>query len=252
MASGDTDMLTQAIERNAPAVLSLPSAGMVRYYKSRFLRCDGDRVWLESVPAERALIESLIQSGEEVPVSFKSGTRKASFLSLIKSIDCNYRFFDTEGPLEAIEMIRPRSVAPMQRRTDYRVPVRPTDGFKIHLWRINEQVHIKDPPPDRCYMPAQVSDLSVGGVGVIFDERPTLVAEQRIRILLQQGKGEPMLLEGRAGILRKIVETEQYETGIQFQDLQQSLPGRQMLTQLTRIVQILQLQEAKRTRGLAG
>lgn len=251
MGSNDADMLKQAIERNVPAVLSLPSAGMVRYHKSRFLRCEGDRVWLESVPTERALIESLIESCEEVPVSFKSGTRKASFLSPIKSLDCKYRFFDTEVPLQAIEMIRPMSVAPTQRRTHYRVPVRPEDGFKIKLWRISEQAYINDQPPDPCYMPAKVRDLSVGGVGVIFDIRPTLVPEQRVRILLQQGKSEPMLLEGRAGELRKDA-SDHYETGIQFQDLQQSLEGRRMLTQLTRIVQTLQLQEAKRTRALAG
>ncbi len=252
MATSESDMLTQAIERNSAAVLSLPSAGMVRYYKTRFLRCEEGRVWLESVPNERALIESLILDGQPAIVSFKIGNRKASFASAIYHLDCDYRFFDTQAPLQAIQIKRPPTVKPVQRRSHYRVPVRETDGFKIQLWRIAEQAYLGDEPADFAYMPATVRDLSVGGVGVIFDARPVLIEDQRIRILLKHGNAEPMLIEGRSGPLRRMPSGTAYETGIRFQDLQHSLPGRQMLTELNRIVQGLQLQEAKRVRGIAG
>lgn len=252
MAPSDSDMLTQAIERNSAAVLSLPSAGMVRYYKTRFLRGAGERVWLESVPTERVLIESLILDGQLVEVSFKTGTRKASFSSAIYHLDCNYRFFDTQGAVQAIEMLRPAAAKPVQRRTHYRVPVRDDDCFSIQLWRIAEHVHLGDEPPELGYMPATVRDLSVGGVGVIFPSRPVLVTDQRVRVLLRHGDAEPMLIEGRSCPLRQIDGGQTFEAGIQFQNLQGSLRGRQLITELTRIVQGLQLAEAKRIRGMAG
>jgi c-di-GMP-binding flagellar brake protein YcgR len=248
-------MLTQAIDRNSAAVLSLPSAGMVRYHKTRFLRSLEQRIWLESVPTERALIESLIHDGQLVVVSFKTGARKASFSSPIYHLDYNYRFFEsdgTEGPLQAIEMVRPAVVKPVQRRSHYRVPVRETDQFTIQVWRIAEHVHIEDEPQDLAYLPATVRDLSVGGVGVIFMSRPLLVTDQRMRILLRHGDSPPMLLEGRTGPLRRLGDGRGFEVGIEFQNLQESLRGRQMLTELTRIVQGLQLRAMKRTRGTAG
>jgi hypothetical protein len=252
MTQNDSNMLTQAIERNSAAVLSLPSAGMVRYHKTRFLRCIDDRIWLESVPTERALIESLIIDGQLVLVSFKVGTQKASFSSPICRLDCDYKFFDTGIALQALEMVRPAAVKPVQRRSHYRVPVREEDGFGIQLWRVAEHVDLNDKPPDLGYLPATVHDLSVGGVGVIFAARPVLVTNQRVRILLQHGNSPPMLLEGRSGSLRRLEDGERYEVGIQFQNLQESLKGRQMTTDLTRIVQGLQLQEMKRARRAAG
>jgi len=245
-------MLTQAIERNSAAVLSLPSAGMVRYHKTRFLRCVDDRVWVESVPAERVLIESLISSAEPVEVSFKAGSRKARFSSPIHHLHCDCKFFDTEDALEALELALPAAAKPVQRRTYYRVPVRDSDRFRIQIWRVAERVHLNDKPPEPGYLPSGVLDLSVGGVGVIFQVRPVLATDQRMRILLYHGDSAPMLIEGRSGALRRLEDGERFEVGIKFQNLQESLKGRQMITDLTRIVQGLQLQEMKRTRGNAG
>jgi len=107
MLQHDADMLTQAIERNSAAVLSLPSAGMVRYYKSRFLRALDHRVWLESVPGERPLIETLIEQKLPVLVSFKAGQRKVSFSSPIFELDHTYRFFDAQDAVQAVLMPAP-------------------------------------------------------------------------------------------------------------------------------------------------
>jgi c-di-GMP-binding flagellar brake protein YcgR len=252
MFQRDADMLTQAIERNSAAVLSLPSAGMVRYYKSRFLRGIDQRVWLESVPEERMLIETLIQEGHPVEVSFKVGQRKVTFSSPIFELDSQYRFFDTQAAVPAVRMQRPAVVKPLQRRTHFRVPARESDEFSIQLWRIAEHVNLKDQPKDLCYLPATVRDLSVGGVGVIFQKRPLLVAEQRMRVLLKHGDCEPMLLEGRSGPVRHDKTSQSYEAGIEFRTLQSTLEGRRMLTELTRIVAGLQLQEARRQRGLSA
>jgi hypothetical protein len=133
--------------------LSLPSAGMVRYYKSRFLRSVDQRVWLESVSEERMLIETLIQEGSPVEVSFKIGQRKVTFSSPIFELDSQYRFFDTQAAVSALRMQRPAVVKPQQRRTHFRVPARESDGFAIQLWRIAEHVDLKEEPKDLCYFP---------------------------------------------------------------------------------------------------
>jgi c-di-GMP-binding flagellar brake protein YcgR len=252
MNDRDIDILTQAIERNSAAVLALPSAGMVRYYKSRFLRAVDERVWLEGVPTEGLLIDTLIQEATPVEVAFKSGQRKVTFTSPIFEVDGEYRFFDAQSGIQAVLMQRPAAVKPLQRRTYYRVPVREDDEFSIQLWRMAEHLHLKDEPKDLCYLPATVRDLSVGGVGVIFQAKPLLVTGQRMRILLKQEGREPMLMEGRAGTVRQDNQGGTFETGIEFRGLQNSLQGRQTITDLTRIVSRLQLNEAKRIRSLAG
>jgi c-di-GMP-binding flagellar brake protein YcgR len=252
MAKNDSDMLFEAIERNAAAVLSLPSAGMVRYHKTRFLRAIDDRVWIESVPSERPLIKSLIEDGQEVSVHFKVGSRKAGFASAIHALDVQYRFLKTAEMLEAIQLYRPPVVKPVQRRSYYRAPVHAADKLKIELWRITEEAALEDQPTPMTRLKATVRDLSVGGVGVIFLETPLLTEGQRLRILLCKADGEPMLIEGRSRSLEQNEQSKKFEAGIRFHDLQGSLRGRRQLNHITRIVAALELNEARRLRGMAG
>jgi c-di-GMP-binding flagellar brake protein YcgR len=246
------NMLTQAIERNSAAVLALPSAGMFRYHKTRFLRGVGERVWLESVADDQPLLQSLIGSGEQVSVTFKAGPHTAVFSSPILELDGAYQFFDSREPIQAVLMNRPASVKPLQRRTNFRVMLRPEDGFRVRLWRINEKADVRDQPNDLCEMPTVAADLSTGGIGVVFAEKPLLVSGQRLRVLLSWGSRRPMIIEGRAGQVRHDKPSNTYTTGIQFQLLQASLEGRQFLTELTRTVSWLQLEDAKRNRAKAG
>lgn len=252
MGSNPTDILTRAIERNSAAVLSLPAADSVLYCKSRFLGCVDEHAWLESVPGKRALLESLIQTGAQVEISFKAGARQASFTSQICRLDSHYRSFNSAAPLQAIQIIRPASVIPPQRRSHYRVSVRSSDQLIIRLWPIAEEADLNDQPPEAGYLPTTVHNLSVGGVGLIFHSRPPLLTNQRMRILLQQGDSPPMLLEGRPSRVRTIGDGNTLDVGIHFENLHTSLRGRQTLADLTRIVAALQLQEVKRARQLAG
>lgn len=252
MTNDQADMLTQAIERNSAAVLALPSAGMFRYHKTRFLRAVDDRVWLESVAEERTLIESLVRSGVPAVISFRTGAVKSIFSSPILKLDGDYRCFDSQSPVQAVIIHRPAQVKPVQRRTNYRVNLRPEDGFRIRLWRINEQVDFRDQPTDLCELPANMQDLSVGGTGVMFAKKPLLITGQRLRVQLSWGNRPPVLVEGRNGPVRHDKACDSYTTGIQFQNLQATLEGRRFLTELTRTVSGLQLEEAKRHRGVAG
>ena len=55
-----------------------------------------------------------------------------------------------------------------------------------------------------------------------------------------------MLLEGRSRWVRYNQWNDSYEAGIEFRELQASMQGRQMLTELTRILAGLQLKEARK------
>jgi c-di-GMP-binding flagellar brake protein YcgR len=249
MIARDSEMLTQAIERNCAAVLALPSAGMNRIYKTRFLRGEGRRIWLDSVPGEQVLIQSLVADQTPVGVCFKIGQRKISFSSPILELDEKCKFFDAVAPIQALLMERPETVKPVQRRMHFRMPLRDSDQFSVRLWRVNEYVDLKDEPKDIFELPAEVCDLSVGGLGVIFRKRPLLVAEQRLRVLLKHGNAQPMLIEGRSGVVRFNEAENIYETGIEFRGLQASLGGRKLTTELTRLIAALELTEARRKRG---
>jgi c-di-GMP-binding flagellar brake protein YcgR len=130
------------------------------------------------------------------------------------------------------------------------VPIRATDNANIKLWRIAEHVPLNEEPKDIFKLEATLRDLSVGGMGVVFQDRPLLVADQRMRIVLKLEDSKQLLLEARSGPIRQSGET--FEAGLHFRDLQASLEGRQMLTELTRIVHGMQLREAKRNRGKTG
>jgi hypothetical protein len=248
MTQEQREILAQAIERNSAAVLALPSAGMFRYHPTRFLRGVDERIWLQSVPEEPVLIKSLIATGTPVVVSYKIGQLKASFSSPILELDNAYRFFQAQEPVQAIMLTQPAVIKPQQRRTNYRVAIRPEDGFRVQLWRINDTADVIEQPIDLCELPVTIQNLSVGGVGVIFPVKPLLVAGQRMRVLLSWGNRPPVILEGRSGPVRQEKPGERYIAGIQFQNLQGTLEGRRFLTELTRTVSALQLEEAKRVR----
>ncbi len=67
--------------RNVGAALSLPSAGMLRHSKSRFLNSTDEGFLVESPPEEQALIAQLIAEKRPVGISFKHGAHMAMFAS---------------------------------------------------------------------------------------------------------------------------------------------------------------------------
>src|SRR4051812_1685417 len=106
MSSNHLDILLDAIARNAGIVLSLPSAGLLRHYKSRFLAEVKDGFWVESVPAERPLVEELVRTQMPAGVSFKSGLLKVIFTAPVIRHDPAYRV-NVGMVLEAIHVSFP-------------------------------------------------------------------------------------------------------------------------------------------------
>jgi c-di-GMP-binding flagellar brake protein YcgR len=248
--SKDQDMLADAIARNSAMVLSLPSAGMLRHHKSRFLSQEDGNFWVESAPDDRKLIDELINSQQPVGVSFKAQNKTVAFAVPIVSRNGEFRV-NAETTLEALLLKYPENIKAIQRRNNYRVSIIKGTELSARVWRIPEHVYLKDRPLAAAELSVQVRDLSLGGMGVNVlpknNEPPKIVAGERLRIQLAYN-GEDMLIEGRMLHSKPTGKPEPIRGGIQFKKLEHDIEGRQTLATLTKIVGELQREEVRRTR----
>jgi c-di-GMP-binding flagellar brake protein YcgR len=251
MAKDAHEILSEAVERNSAIVLSLPSAGMLRHHKSRFLGETDQGVWVELIPAERVLIDSLIAESKPCGVSFKVGDQKISFLGKPLQVEMEYRVND-QTVLPALLLERPTDVKAIQRRNNYRVRVPQDCDLKLQVWRIPETVRVKDKPNRAAELSVKLCDISVGGLGValhpIDGQPPKVLPGERLRVFLQNGESEAMIIEGRLRSSRPMPGSDVVQTGIQFKGLQEGMEGRQTLSELTAIIGELQRAEVRRHR----
>jgi len=252
MADDTEQILADAVGRNVGLVLSLPSAGMLRNHKSRFLGESPEGLWIESAPSDADLIDELIGHQHPAAVSFKTGTGKISFIATLLKREPNYRI-NAQVTAEALLIRRPSDVKSMQRRSDYRVRIGGDIEIAARIWRISEQADLRDVPMSYTEVPLELRDLSIGGMGVLVaptaDGSAPMVADQRVRIELTF-EGTPLILDGN---LRHVPKPQpggptKLRIGIQFKKLQNDMEGRQSLATLTRIVGELQRNEARRSR----
>jgi len=246
--SAQEKLLDDAINRNAGAVLSLPSAGMLRHYKSRFLANNADGFWIESAPGEKPLIDDLIIKAQSAGISFKAGPQKVVFASRILKHEPEFRV-NADTLVEALLMASPKEVKAIQRRNNYRVRV-PTDcGLRVRIWRIGEHVYLGDRPMAAQELPIHVRDLSIGGLGITFmpkkDGATRVTSEDRLRIAFEY-KDLSLLIEGRMKHPSLVASNTPTPAGVAFKALENNLEGRQILTQLTKIVGELQRDEVRR------
>ena len=245
------DILTEAVARNSATVLSLPSAGMLRHHKTRFLNETDEGVWIESIPAEHVLLADLIGAGKPCGVSFKAGDQKVSFVARPLRVDEQYAV-NAETVVPAVLLERPAEVKAIQRRNSYRVRVREDSELRVQVWRVPEHVRIKDKPARTAELAIRVRDISVGGLGVNVlakdGQPPKILPGERVRVLLKFGAGEELILEGRARTPRDTGNADEIHTGVQFKKLEDGLEGRQMLSELTKLVGAMHLEEVRRHR----
>jgi c-di-GMP-binding flagellar brake protein YcgR len=250
MGEETRDILADAVARNSAAVLSLPSAGMLRHHKSRFLAQTSEGLWIESVPAEAPLIEELLAMKTAVGVSFKAAPNKASFAVPILRRDSAYEF--TPGSVvEALLLQPPAKLKPVQRRNNYRVRVPDGSPLKIRVWRIADHVPVRDRPLASQLVPITLTDLSVGGMGVTITPNPddprAICSEQRLRVELKWENIE-LILEGVLRSPRGEKSKGIVKGGVQFKKLENDIAGRQAMAALTRIVGEFQREEVRRSR----
>jgi c-di-GMP-binding flagellar brake protein YcgR len=249
MAEENRDILADAVARNCAAVLSLPSAGMLRHHKSRFLAQTSEGLWVESAPGETPLIDELLQNKTAVGISFKAPPNKASFVAPILRRDPFYQLNAT-SIVEALLLQTPGKIKPVQRRSHYRVRVPEGASLTVRVWRIAEHVPVRDRPLASLQLNVTVRDLSVGGMGVLVQPDPdaqTLQAGQRLRVELKWEEIE-LILEGVLRIPHSDTPAGVIKGGIQFKKLENDLAGRQAMAALTRLVGEFQREEVRRSR----
>jgi c-di-GMP-binding flagellar brake protein YcgR len=250
MVSGDLQILHEAAARNSSIVLSLPSAGMLRHYKSRFLTVVDDGLWVESAAGEIPLIKELLATRQPVGISFRSGVNKIIFTAPLMRFAAAHRVND-ETEVEAILIARPAEIKSIQRRNSYRVRVTPESELTVRVWKIADHAYLNDRPLAAQEIKTELLDISIGGLGVIFrakdGQEPRIVPGQRVRVELKYQEAL-LLLDGRFRAPAPSEKGETLRTGITLKPLDSQLEGRQKLAQLTRIVSTLQREEVRRLR----
>jgi c-di-GMP-binding flagellar brake protein YcgR len=250
MAADNLDMLIDAISRNAGIVLSLPSAGMLRHHKSRFLGEGRGGFWVESEPREAPLVHSLIVSQRPAGISFKAGHLKVVFPAAVLQRDPAYRM-NASTQVEVVLLAMPSEIKVIQRRNNYRVRITPDGELSARIWRIGEHTDLADRPTIEQQVECELRDLSIGGIGVLLRGKeglpPKISTEDRLRIEVTHGE-TTLIFEGRMRYPTEPLKETAVRAGVQFKALQDSLDGRQILAQLTRIVGELQREEARRFR----
>ncbi len=251
MPASQDEILDQAIARNCAVVLSLLSEGTLQHHKSRFLSGDSQGVWLESVPSEHALIEQHIVSGQQCAISFKSSEKKVSFIARVLQLDAQFKV-NEQTVLPALLVDRPSEVKAIQRRKNYRVRIPQDSGLRTRMWKIPEHWYLTDKPTSAAEMSVQLRDISTGGVGVTFlsrsEQSPRVLADERIRVAIKPEDQEEFVLEGRIRSPRPDPDGQSIRAGVQFTKLQDGVEGRQILSELTKIVGALQLDDVRHRR----
>lgn len=244
------DILSQAVARNAAVVLSLPSAGMLRHHKSRFLGQTAEGLWIESVRDEILLIDQLLVQKIPVGVSFKAPPTKASFAVPILRRQDKYQF-NVASVVDALLLQTPDNVKALQRRNNYRVRIPEGAALKVRVWRIADHVPFRDRPLASQMISVKLNDLSVGGLGVALrynpDDPRRMHPGQRLRIELAWEEIE-LILEGVLRLVKSDPSSDAVTGGIEFKKLENDLAGRQAMAALTRIVGEFQREEVRRCR----
>jgi c-di-GMP-binding flagellar brake protein YcgR len=244
------DILSDAVARNSAMVLSLPSAGMLRHHKSRFLEEATEGVWIESVPSEGALIAELIVNAQPCGFSFKTGDQKVSFAATLLKAETAFRV-NADTTVAALLVARPAEVKAVQRRNNYRVKIQESGELRLKVWRVSEQADLRDKPVAAAELEAELRDISLGGIGVTFlpkdGQPPKVLADERVRVQLSHGELE-LLVEGRVRSPHSGAKAQTIATGIQFKKLEDGLEGRRILSVLTKIIGAMNMEEVRRHR----
>jgi c-di-GMP-binding flagellar brake protein YcgR len=250
MADDVQQQLQDAIARNTAAVLSLPSAGLLRHQKSRFLAVAEGGFWMECEPDQAPLIDELTRTEKPVAVSYKTGQLKTVFTCQVLGRDTQYRLNATTTCF-AVRLKLPTEIKQMQRRQSYRVRVPEDFELRLEIWRIAPRWVLRDKPSNTQKVQAELVDLSTGGLGVFFigenGEKPRVCPEDRLRILITTAETE-VLMEGQMRFPLPGKDPSRVRCGLAFKAMEGDLEGRQNLAKLQKIVGELQRHEARRAR----
>jgi c-di-GMP-binding flagellar brake protein YcgR len=254
MGNPNYEALRDAIARNSAAVLSLPSAGMVRHQKTRFLAEAENGFWIECDPGERPLVDSLMTEDSPVGVSFKTGHAPLAFVSPIRGHNPRFAVNETTA-VEAIFLTFPENFRERQRRQAYRVALPVAHDIALRIWHIPDHAVLRDRPMAAQEIGVRLTNISVMGIAANAKpgrdgKPPRFIAGERVRIALSW-PGQELLTEGRLIHFHPIGSDGQFAFGVQFKRLEKDIEGRQTLSKLTELVGTQQREEIKRRRNMS-
>ncbi|MGE5608135.1 MAG: PilZ domain-containing protein [Bacillota bacterium] len=246
--------LHKAIARNTGAVLSLPTAGKLCHYRTRFLgesqANDTDGFWIESVIQEIIFLQELIAAQTRVGIAYKAGETKCIFATPILKHQPDYHV-NRALKVDALLLAFPQTIKSLQRRALYRVHICPEMELAVRAWRIPDHVALHDKPLDSLELAFQVRDLSIGGIGFVCPPKngpaPHLACNQRLRIEIRYQQ-ITVLLEGHVKH-NQLTPDQSLRVGIQFDTSEGDLECRRAVSKLTTIVGQLHRQEVRRLSG---
>jgi c-di-GMP-binding flagellar brake protein YcgR len=256
-AADNQQLLTDAVARNAGIMLSIPSAGMDKHFKSRFLGETEQGVWIEVVAGSAEPLKELLSQQKPLDISFNNPTRVISFNTTAITFEEAHRI-NTDTAIPAMLIARPDQIKNVQRRGAYRVHVPRECELRIRVWVLTEHAHLNDRPMAAQEVKVELVDISIGGVGMRMpapaegQKQTRLIKDQRLRVELSY-KEMKMLFDGRFRPAPLAAAGTVLTAGIVFKNLESDIEGRKKLGALTGIVGELQREEVRRNRlGLAS
>ena len=192
-------IVDDAVARSVATLLSLPSAGMFRNHRSRFISDFEGGILCRPRGRDRALIAELVRNKTPCMVSFRKGIYSVIFAAPIRRAEPRWRLND-RTMVDALLMEFPSEIKVTQKRSHYRIEIPPHTEIAVRVCRLvrDEDVNV-ELPPDR-EVTAEVRDVSVGGLGVKLigsdGKKPKICAEDRLRIVLMF-EGQGLVIEGQ-------------------------------------------------------
>lgn len=250
MPDKNLEILKEAAARNMAAVLSLPSAGMLRNHKSRFIAELDGGLLIQGPGEDRELIAELLRTRTPCLVSLRSGIYKVSFATFISRVEPEWRLNDSIT-VRALLLEFPEKVLATQKRSDYRVEIPLDSDMGLRVWRMGRQATLADSPTVGSEVTAKMQDISTGGIGVKLiganGQQPRISMDDRLRLALSF-HAETLIMEASMRTPSTPPQGDTISTGIKFKQMEDSLEGRRTHARLVSIVGELQRKEIRMSR----
>ncbi|MBN2561130.1 MAG: PilZ domain-containing protein [Phycisphaerae bacterium] len=244
-------VLHWAVQRRADLVVSFLAEGGWCHLRSRLIRFDSDRDFVQIAypvsPGDAPPPE--IGPGDELGISFRRGHKKCIFVSPVV-MHCPDSTAEGDT-IDTLVVRLPAEMRELQRRAYQRVSVPPDRFIAAKVWQGGA------PSPDEPTWPlcaGRISNISVGGIllDIRSDQNPRLSVGDMVglEITVTQGR-RPLIVEAQ---YRHCTMTgpDRIGLGLQLLGLEHNKPGRASIAEIADLVKSVQRECTRRERAERG